>query len=647
MFDFNGKTPKKILYNGLNVAKLVFNGIVVWMEKILTLIAGYPITLLNSTGDDLVDYKIYGNSVQEMTKICDFQFESGSMSNTLGLTFEEQITNDKSRVRTVAPVTLKKDSNYIIKSDLTNSIGIRFYDENGLCTIATSYALSNGSYTFNSSSNTSIAFSVVGCTDINSKYELYEDVTPGNPIEVESVGEKTENLINYKQFKPYGSGTITLLENGLEFKGTYYMSIDGSHLISGNQYYMSWDYESEDNITPTWRIKYTDNTYSGNIKNKSSITIPVDKSVENILLYAEMTSNVHTTIFTNIMLSEGELKDYEPYGYKIPVTVRGKNLLAYPYMSTTATKTGITFTDNGDGSITLNGTSTASTTFYLFQDLRGLLPGIKIGDTITISKNANDNNQQGLVYFVCNYYDETNTMRAGPLASKADTAKGVVGSDWIGSGIYINIPKGNTINNLTLKPMIEISSEVSEYESYIEPITSNIYLKEPLRGINGYYDYIDFETKEVVRKIAKKIFDGTEKFSMFTSGTVNYFRVSLNNLKYIPYIEGGTNLGDNGLCNQYKVVSAGLRKDKTLSAGAGNLYTYDFGNNDFSSADEFKASLVELYNAGNPLEMYIVSETESTESIVLPTIQTHKGTTIMEVDTDVLPSNMEIMYYKR
>ena len=36
MFDFNGKTPKKILYNGLNVAKLVFNGIVVWMEKLPT-----------------------------------------------------------------------------------------------------------------------------------------------------------------------------------------------------------------------------------------------------------------------------------------------------------------------------------------------------------------------------------------------------------------------------------------------------------------------------------------------------------------------------------------------------------------------------------------------------------------------------------
>lgn len=62
-FNFNGNTPKKILYNGLNVAKLVYNGVVVWMSKVLATIEGIlPLTLTNCTGDDLVDYKIYGNT---------------------------------------------------------------------------------------------------------------------------------------------------------------------------------------------------------------------------------------------------------------------------------------------------------------------------------------------------------------------------------------------------------------------------------------------------------------------------------------------------------------------------------------------------------------------------------------------------------
>ena len=65
-FNFNGNTPKKILYNGLNVAKLIYNGVVVWMSKVLATIEGIlPLTLTNSTGDDLVGYKIYGNSEYE------------------------------------------------------------------------------------------------------------------------------------------------------------------------------------------------------------------------------------------------------------------------------------------------------------------------------------------------------------------------------------------------------------------------------------------------------------------------------------------------------------------------------------------------------------------------------------------------------
>ncbi|MBQ9657787.1 MAG: hypothetical protein IJV31_03360, partial [Clostridia bacterium] len=63
--NLNGKSPKKILFNGLNVAKVLFNGVVVWMAKILQFLSGYPITLEKSTGENLVDYKIYGNQEPE------------------------------------------------------------------------------------------------------------------------------------------------------------------------------------------------------------------------------------------------------------------------------------------------------------------------------------------------------------------------------------------------------------------------------------------------------------------------------------------------------------------------------------------------------------------------------------------------------
>lgn len=42
-----------------------------------------------------------------------------------------------------------------------------------------------------------------------------------------------------------------------------------------------------------------------------------------------------------------------------------KNILPYPYKASTKTENGLTFTDNGDGTITINGTATANTTFSL------------------------------------------------------------------------------------------------------------------------------------------------------------------------------------------------------------------------------------------------------------------------------------------
>lgn len=63
--NLNGNSPKKILFNGLNVAKVLFNGVVVWIAKILQFLSGYPLTLENSTGENLVDYKIYGNQDPE------------------------------------------------------------------------------------------------------------------------------------------------------------------------------------------------------------------------------------------------------------------------------------------------------------------------------------------------------------------------------------------------------------------------------------------------------------------------------------------------------------------------------------------------------------------------------------------------------
>lgn len=155
----------------------------------------------------------------------------------------------------------------------------------------------------------------------------------------------------------------------------------------------------------------------------------------------------------------------------VKVRKQGKNLIPFPYNGLalgTSTTNGIDFTVYEDGSILINGTATKSTTNYLYNNATDLL-GLKSGITISGSKNASDDSQQGNVYFMCNYYDSTGSMKQGLLISTASSSKKTITDEWKGLGIYINVPKGKTLNNLLIKPQLEIGATATEYEPYITP----------------------------------------------------------------------------------------------------------------------------------------------------------------------------------
>ena len=155
----------------------------------------------------------------------------------------------------------------------------------------------------------------------------------------------------------------------------------------------------------------------------------------------------------------------------VKVKKQGKNLIPFPYQQLalgTSTTNGIDFTVYEDGSILINGTATKSTTKRLYTNTTGLL-GLKSGITISISKNASDNTQQGNVYFVCNYYNSTGTMIQGLIATTAPSGTKTITDEWKGLVIYVNIPSGKTLNNLLIKPQLEIGATATEYEPYITP----------------------------------------------------------------------------------------------------------------------------------------------------------------------------------
>ena len=115
----------------------------------------------------------------------------------------------------------------------------------------------------------------------------------------------------------------------------------------------------------------------------------------------------------------------------------------------------------------------------------------------------------------------------------------------------------------------------------------------------------DYFVKEVdgwkeVHKWEKKIFNGTERFGNIEStGSVKYFPCYevLNTYKY---------LGDNTanyISNCFKNIPVSQRyRNNTFFINSGKNPI--FSSNSFSTTEEFKAKLVELYNANNPMYIY-------------------------------------------
>ena len=172
--------------------------------------------------------------------------------------------------------------------------------------------------------------------------------------------------------------------------------------------------------------------------------------------------------------------DYEPYGYKIPLVNSGKNLIPYPYSQTTKTVNGVTFTDNGDGTITVSGTATADAWYYIKTVGANFKPdsstlycsGCPAGGSSTsykLSTKAFKQTSTGYTYVV----------------GAVDAGNGAVldlnNKEYSQLEISVGVFSGTTVNNVVFKPMLELGNTATDYEPYRAPDTTNVYHNAQLK----------------------------------------------------------------------------------------------------------------------------------------------------------------------
>ena len=151
--------------------------------------------------------------------------------------------------------------------------------------------------------------------------------------------------------------------------------------------------------------------------------------------------------------------------HDLKVNVASKNLLVYPYYDFAAkgnpvTVNGVTFTDNGDGSITINGTSTAQTYFAIETS------NIKLqkGQTYTLSGFP-----EGFTTSTA-YLNIRNTTYEQHIRCTGTAVTFTAEYTNYYSQIYIN--SGVTLENIVVKPQLEIGDTATASTLCVADLTA-------------------------------------------------------------------------------------------------------------------------------------------------------------------------------
>ncbi len=295
--------------------------------------------------------------------------------------------------------------------------------------------------------------------------------SPTNPVEIQSVGERTKNLINV--------GTLDFELIAMRSRNTY----TEFKLVDGKTYTLSFDYDianiSDYGSNYFLAVGYGElNTYTADIVNKtydSSImkgkmvtTFVVPNEANGLYLSFRFLcmSNVGNANFkiSNIQLEESDIAtEFEPYGYKIPVNIQGKNLYG--------------------------GTETVLYPLFIPQ-----------GTILTFSS---DTSSQGRVAVYNENQERINYWKIDNLVGDRYVETVTITQDihYVMWGLW-----GETSTNF----QIELGKTSGIYEPYIG--IQYVYLDEPLRKVGDVMDYLDLETGKVVRHVGQKVLNGTEKW---------------------------------------------------------------------------------------------------------------------------------------
>ena len=655
---------------------------------------------------DIVDYKIYGNSYQQ-TYSGKNLFNINNLKHGYG-DVEYTILENKVVLTSVETTGVQYVSNFIYELDETkeyvlsfkskkivkgtgnySNISISIYGSNNnvdyepikdvsktnpgenveysLTTVVTGYS-SYKMYIYNNNSTPVIIGEKTEYYDIQfeegntaTSYEPYVGgIASPNldyPQDIQSVGLKTNNLLNPNTVEDVNKYVDAWSGNLYTSSTTTWRSSDFIAIVGGNIYYFNAINSNASAAGIAWYDE-NKNYISGQStttvnQNNGKITAPSNASYLRVSWIIDVGYN---NDWRNTVQLKEETKgiEYEPYGYNIPIKTSGNNLFDSDYNFTGYNAYGlkIDYLEN-ENCFVINGTATAA---MIFAERWVNIPIIK-GENFSISSRyvsgtitKPNTTDYAVAYFGAS--DAINTSNNWNNASLAENDKIKenikCNYDYI-TKFWFFISAGVSFDNYKVKIQLEKGNKTTEYEKYVEPQTTNIYLDEPLRKISSNADSIIYKDKMLNKNISSIILtdeEGVKWYYWETSKTENTMGVYYNNPEVLGVYKSPKFKNLIGFSNYFKLITKAVNLQNDSLVGGmyfapGSDPPYISFKVPYTNLTEWRNHLKELNENGKPLEVvYELIETEE-KDIALPRINVSEGASIIEFDTDIKPSEYE------
>lgn len=285
----------------------------------------------------------------------------------------------------------------------------------------------------------------------------------------------------------------------------------------------------------------------------------------------------------------------------------GKNKLKYPYKNTSGTINGITFTDNGDGTLTANGTSTARTIFYIHTTNENFAP--PTGQYIFTKGFAySDDTNVGIIIEA---YNGSTYVKRLAQSYGLDAVNCNIDYDGFDSTeIYLEIKEGITVSNLLFKPMLRLSTvTATTFEPYsnICPITAYTEGEIEVRGRNlvdntKYNGLIDGNC--IYQSNNTRITNGNGNYNtaiFFKAGT---YTIDIDGLDYATVITSKTGGFNSEIIDNFATEWHELPFTFTLTKDGYLYYSSRKSDNSVLNPDDYNVQ-IERGNIAHAYEEYI------------------------------------------